>query len=54
MRCMYLTDEHWTSLLPEVQRRAEYWRELYDSFVKSELNTTRLGTCNQLYLSQMI
>lgn len=52
-REMCLTDEHRTSLPPEVQRRAEYWRELCGPFVKSELNITRLGTCNRLYMSQM-
>jgi hypothetical protein len=51
-REMCLTDEHQTNLLPEVQRRVEYWREFCGPFVKSELNITRLGAC-RLYMKQM-
>src|SRR5258706_10424252 len=50
-REMCLTDEHRTNLPPEVQRRAEYWRELCGPFIKSELNITRLGACNRLYMN---
>lgn len=49
-REMCLTDEHRTNLPPEVQRRAEYWRELCGPFIKSELNITRLGACNRPYM----
>ena len=48
-REMCLTDEYRTNLPPEIQRRAEYWRELCGPFIKSELNITRLGACNRPY-----
>jgi len=49
-REMCLTDEHRTNLPPEVQRRAEYWRELCGPFFKSELNITRLGAFNTFHM----